>query len=847
MAFFNFQFSFGNKDKSDNKPVEQPAIETTKQESFSEDIYAKILSDVFKEFDSKLGKGESDGSMQAPVSGGRQSVFQPEGLGLLTNIKAPVPSNFPFETLNALFNLSVYNRHISYAVDNIQTLGNTDYEISFGENVSSELDRKMRMHLRRKVENWYEFANGEASLDNDLLAQLATYGALSAEGTILKDLSGIKSIVMVTPEQIRFAYDRDKDIHIPLQKTNDINRLYNSSSNYPGYVELNTNTYCYVAMRRYKELAYGIPPFISAIEDLLTESDMIKNLKNVMRRMGMLGFLSVLVKAPKANNETPEAYKNKLKSYLADIMPDIENGFNRGISVGFQDTHDFKLEGQNLNASGADQLMKMVKTLIFSGVKQDPNMHGENYSTTETFGRVILTKMTQQVKNYQMALGNFKSRMFQLELILAGYSPEVVEVIYEPAMIGDKKREEETEKLKIENVIAKRNNNFIDQNTAANELGYDEPAGEAPTNPFEQNTEQPGSEPNDDIINEDEQSNVVRSISSLDIARLRNKLYAGIPEFNYFVPEECDPDNVPVSFFKERDINVRVKKYRKDIDLQYNNFLNDVEDGLKVSLRTLVDQPSYNSVARILSFHVLDSFDRNMTQKVPDIAKEHIEPMYSYFRQDTRPFDDAATGLKKTKVNLLDIPDAVFDLLDTRVITMLENMDAVWLGKFITDRDTEERIFNWLRQKFEQGDIELGPDSKTVDQFIDEFSDVLDLERFKIRRIIETTANRTRNYANVMYINQAGIQRYEIVELMDDRTCGWCRHMNGKTFSTGNTVSKIEQLTNSEFRNIGDISPFATTFNLEVFQEMDSNTLEANGISTPSYHPHCRGRIVAVL
>lgn len=499
---FKLEFSFGKKKKpkADEKaPVITSVIESSSdqisdakvvsEQDMTDDEYDKkfgpMIRKAFEDFSSGIKRSDQgamigndeavDTNSQKPVlSPGRSSVY--EGYrSFLPNSNGAVPTDFDFRMLKFLQQMAIWNQHISYAVDNLVTMGNTEYEVNFGPAIRDADARRMRMHLSQVMPNWYDFSSGENSLDNDLLGQLATAGCISAEGTIKQNLDGIRKVVIVNPYYVRFAYDQQRDDHIPLQQLGSITDS-RARGKYPGYIELNTNTYSYMAMRRFSELPYAIPPFLSAIESIMVENDMIKNLRNVMRRMGMLGFMSVLLTAPKAvGNMTPEGYYNYLMNYLEKVKPEIESGFDRGVAIGFKGTHEFEMQGQNLNAVGAEHLMKIVKSLIFSGLKQDPNMHGENYSVTETFGRVILTKMTQQVVNYQLSLGAFKSKLIMLELLMNGFRPDMVECVYKKPAVGDQVKDQEARKGEIENADALYRQGIISHSTKSKMLGYDVP------------------------------------------------------------------------------------------------------------------------------------------------------------------------------------------------------------------------------------------------------------------------------------------------------------------------------------------------------------------------------------
>lgn len=488
---FHLSISFGSNKKespvtapvvdSPVSPVAESSVDAPQQvkvitdRSFDEDDFLKkigpIIREEFLKFDRSLG---SDSALPV-VGAGRVSQY--EGFrNFLPGINQPVPTNFDFKTLRILAHLAINNRHISQAVDNIRTMGNTDFKIKFDKSVGAAQASTMLEYLEETSENWYEFSDGDHALDNDLFTQLAVYGAISAESVITPDLRRIGSVVRVDPYFIRFAYDPQTAKHIPLQQL--IGFLgTEEKGKFPGYIELNPNTYSYMAMVRMGEMPYAMPPFAAALEDIATQNDMIGNFKNMMRRIGMLGFLSVLVNAPKqVDGETPIQYSGRCANYLETLRPAIEQGFSRGIAIGFKDTHQFEIGGSELNSVNAENLMKMVNCLIFSGVKQDPNMNGYNYSTTETFGRVIMEKMTGQVMNYQNSVAAYRAKLYKLALLLAGFKVKKVTVEYDVPSTKDKAAAAKAKAAEIDNARALYDDGIIDQPTRAQMLGYDKPA-----------------------------------------------------------------------------------------------------------------------------------------------------------------------------------------------------------------------------------------------------------------------------------------------------------------------------------------------------------------------------------
>lgn len=792
-----------------------------------------------------------------PITTGRSSVpnhvntFAPKGR------LAEIPPDFAIEFLATLENLAAFNSDISYALDNIVQLANTPHEVFFSDQVNDEEAKKMRLFLKENEGGWYQFSGGIHSLKADLLTQVIINGALSAEiipgsksGNGLPD--HVKQVVRIAPKYIRFVYDPEKDIFLPYQQPRNgvgLNgNFIGANSNFFGLIELNTRQYHYIAWRRFFESPYAVPPFITAIEDLIIKKDMKVNLKNVMKKLGMLGFLTALVNPPARNTgEKDEAYFNRLNDNLIkNVAPQMEKSLGKGFVAGYLKQVEFKLEGNNMNVQGAAQLMQLVDQMIFAGVKQDPNMNGQNFSTTETFGRVILAKTISQAKDYQSIVDEFISHVYLMALRLEGFSPGYVEVKSEAPMVGDKFKEEQTNKLRIENVILKRNENIIDQQIAANELFYDEPAGEAPVTPV------PGDGNGNTSHEEDDPKDPSNEEQSEEIKVLETRLKKHVDEFLYEYPgcgeaaHNHDRLNTVMDFQNEA-VNQFSRGYFNQIKRLYDKTAKTAASVIAFKLRGLSELVSLEAVQETVYVFMLLTFANEYLPFLAPISEDNIILMYNQFRRDKEPFGVPSSGLSNAQSFAVDIPDAVISLDDFRTMEYLAQSDPLYLGKFITDEDTKRRVFRAIEREYIQNGLPIGNNPKLVNRFKNMFEELMELEAYKIRRIIDTTVVKARNFAAISYMDQAFIETYEVVEIIDNLTCPYCIHMNGNKFSVKSAVQKIQSEVSAGPAMVKETNPFATEIKPDVFTKMSNEELASAGFLMPTFHPHCRGRTIAVF
>lgn len=787
-----------------------------------------------------------------PVSGGRSS--QPDAISTFApqNKLTEIPVDFSVEWLSTLENLAAYHSDISYALDNIVQLASTPHDIYFSDKIKPKQAIEMKKYLAEKENNWYECSSGVSSLKSDLLTQIVINGALSAEAYPDKNLKGIEQIVRIAPKNIRFVYDKTIDRYLPYQISNT---LLSQKEN--GMIKLNVNTYKYIALRRYFQTPYATPPFISAIDALCTQKDMLLNFKNIMKKLGMLGFLSAEVTPPTQRaGETQEAYWQRCIDYLNNsVYPQLQKNLGKGFVAGFKDKHKFELQGNNMNVQGAEGLFNIVQSRIFAGVKQDPNMLGVNHSTTETFGRVVLAKLLSQVTDYQDVVDSFMAHVYLLELRLAGFNPGYVKVVSKKPMIGDQLKEEQTEEIKINNIKAKRDMGIISQEIAANELGYDEPyiesdvVSQSPVNSQNPNDTNAGGGTTPDA----NQTDPSQSSSNLKIKQLEYKYKKHIVEYNYCNEHKCKIQINKTNFeqfdkFKGTDLEKYIKQYFSEMLTKYKEASKSISKTLGDKLLNYSKDTPLETIQREAYLHILIKWESEFITPMKDVIENNITVVWEHFRKDKSIFNSKTpTGYSKSKFNSNDIADGVLDLDDFRAIQYMEQSDSMYLGKFITDKDTKKAIYKYLEDEYINGYLPIGNNKEALDKFKKTFEETVNLEAWKIRRIIDTSLNKIRNYAHVYYMSQSAVDKYEVLEMNDNLTCDYCAEMDGKVFEVKLTKQKIQKEVNAGAENISKLSPFITTQKIDDIKGKSASELQALGFNSPPYHPHCRGTIIAAF
>jgi len=391
----------------------------------------------------------------------------------LANDLKVVKPQFLFESIPVIRKLSMVNPDVSQALDNIVSLGNTGHNIKFDDEVPDKQANLMKRHLDRKKLDWSEGTAGMDGLVNKMIAQAMIGGAISNEWIPEMDLSGIRKVALVNPEEIRFAYDKTLQRYIPLQMPPHIVLSDNPMMD---FIKLNENTYKYYAINGDQELPYGIPPYLAALDSVKTQRVMNDNIKYIIELMGVIGFLEVLISRPDMQyDENDKEYKKELEQLLDDAKLQVQKGFRDGVVVGINEDHEFKFHSVTKDVRGATELFQQNELQLMSAMKQDASLMGRSYGTSETQITVVFTKLLSQLKNIQGLVIRNLEFGYALELRLAGFDFNNITVTFNRSTILDELKFQQAEEIKIRNMNALYLDGIISQELYATRMGFDAP------------------------------------------------------------------------------------------------------------------------------------------------------------------------------------------------------------------------------------------------------------------------------------------------------------------------------------------------------------------------------------
>lgn len=428
------------------------------------------------------------------VGGGRKgTVTEPITIGFYNGSnRAMLARPMSEKDYDKLYDLSIDDHDISYAESNVVELSSGKYELIYNGASDSDI-KKMEEERKKLVKKIYN--GGDVALMNDLFRQLALFGAISAEAQPNGQLTGVEKVVLLSNKYVWIAYDNTTGEYEYYQQiVSPYWYNYSQPNTGGGYTKLNNTTYSYIPYKKWKEhIPYGVPPFFSALRATCIEDKMLDNFDAITKRLGLLGFISLVLPAPNRETdsngvlESYEAYRERVQNYLEDADEEMKHGLANGYSIAASQyingqwvKPEYNLTSTASNPQGAADLAELVIQMKSAGLKQDPSMLGKNFSTTESQINVILDKFTTQLMNYQTFVEQFMSKVFTLHFRLMGFVFDSIEVAIEPPTLKDENKVYEALNKKREHYRSLWVDGVITKEQYAKYMGIEVPANSDP-------------------------------------------------------------------------------------------------------------------------------------------------------------------------------------------------------------------------------------------------------------------------------------------------------------------------------------------------------------------------------
>lgn len=356
------------------------------------------------------------------------SVYLPKTQDIRSRLINP---RFPREALSQI-EKAVFNNPILSQVHNLTiNLANTGHTVEVVPQNQEALAEIKSFASQQNVD----------ALCSALFSQIILYGAISCEIVVSEKLDGVEKIVRVHPQYVYFEYDEETDQWKPYQVVG------------PELVELNPRTYLYLPVLTVDSSPYAIPPMLASLQLLDATDQFVQELKNLAKKMGLLGFLDIkFPPLPKAPSETETEYRERSLKFLEQMAKHVQENIQKGVLLHFEGT-DVEFKEISASLGGIKELLSTIEKWTIESAKGQPALLGFSEGYTETWATVSLYVFISQLKNYQRLMERALEYIYRLHLALKGYDVEDVNVSFAEPPNFKAKEEEEARKTRAEWVI----------------------------------------------------------------------------------------------------------------------------------------------------------------------------------------------------------------------------------------------------------------------------------------------------------------------------------------------------------------------------------------------------------
>lgn len=701
-------------------------------------------------------------------------------IGMQSSRDLPFTNALPpfVEFLDVLEYLVTTTPDYSQVVKRTVNLGNTGYNVDF-EGLGKAQIEKARNEIDSFSSRIGKYNAGMDNFINILFRQILIKGAISLEVVPSEKMDRVERVVIVPMKTVRFKYENFE--WLPYQ-----------TGVMEGEVLLNTNQYVYAPLIQGENSPYAIPPFLSALETTLIQKDSIKNVRSIITKFGLLGFLFAQKKMPLNDGLSDSEYEDKLIKELEKLAESFRQNFSSGAAVAYDDV-TVNHNSISTDTRGAIDLFELIEQQIASGLDIDPALLGRTYSTTETYAGVVYHAFISSLNNIRKLIKRTLEKIYFMHLVMQGFPVKRVKVTFNPNKSLKPKEDLEAEQIRIANVLAKMNSGIIDLDTAARELGYEKATG----------TPQP--------------------IKQTGLSGKKYKsLSTGIQKF-----DEILKDDETLHKIKDKLLEKLTTEYKASqqalidkVEALKNDANAKNTDPLSVKLPSLSPNDIVDAFTKVYE----ESFQTQIPQNIQDDYKKAIDEAWKLGQFQGVLESSQAEAL--TKIATYDMGKTFSDAKD---IFKQAVSDVITSG----DRTT---TFQELKDKI----------LKTTD-----FEGSDDGEYAKKTKILDWMlghyVNRSRNFSRVLAIYSVDQNAsLEYVAIIDQKTSKICKNMNGRII-TVDTAKKFvdEYISTTDAESVREKFDYSKNKIAEDNALSTDKLVEQMGVKLPPLHlGGCRTTVV---
>lgn len=399
-----------------------------------------------------------------------------------------IETPFLREAIPVLRKLTWANPDVSQAHNNIVLLTASKINIEFGPGTPPEKAQQYKKMIEDDSKKWLDGGVGLQSIAHKAISQAYVGGAVSAEIIVKPDLlgerAGIDYIAFVNPEEIWFAYNKKTGRYTPYQQPHQNNDIKFARIT-DDFIKLNPDTYYYCAINGDTDHPNGIPPYLPSPDPIDRQASMLDNIDFVMEQLGLLGFLDATLEKPmQLDGESDDAFLSRCDTFLREAKERLITGFKEGITVGFEEEHNFDFHSTTKNVNGVDGIFNLNEQQIGSAIKQDMSLLGRDFGASESQITVVFNKLISEITHVQEAVANLLHKTIVYHLALRGARYDYVKVEFNEPTIHDEYKKWQGIEVKARVLRQLRMDGIIDQNTYAQRMVQMSPYMDGPDTKF---------------------------------------------------------------------------------------------------------------------------------------------------------------------------------------------------------------------------------------------------------------------------------------------------------------------------------------------------------------------------
>lgn len=697
-----------------------------------------------------------------------------------------IAAKFPFEFYTVIDNLSLIDPYVSKFVYSTIALGNSGHTLEIDTTNEAQAD-KIIMLANDLAARCYPHAGGMDGLVNGLLSQVARAGGLCVEWVPDNAFTRVERAFIIPMKTIKFRYDAKGNMVL----CQDQGVITNNAD--AGLVPLNAVQTTFHGATSRDGNPYPIPPALAALESCSVHRTISDKIKQWMDKVSALGILLAEVEPPPRDpGETQLQYDNKARSYLTDIATSITDNMSSGIGVAYNNTK-FTFQNTQASAQGAKDILQIILQGLFSGLSRHPIFFGWNFSTTESYAKVVYEEMMQGIICYQQGVKRAIEHGHRLNLALNGFGDVGVSVHFNAGGSLDEFRDAEAEYMTTQSVLAQIESGVISIEEARTLLGH-----------------------------EDIKAGAGEFVASFDN---KSRRYSKVIK-------------------NKRPVWNGVVFHNQSDDATYETVINNQ-----------LDESSDHGVESFISWVMMqgelteDDFIRNGSDKlieyierdidvsfVIDNARKYLTDHWQTSKRDRKLF---GSGLDKTSGNLSDAEKLA-------IAYLVADVESFQVGSFISKSTLRtkqiEQFLSAYYRRHQSGDYgllraELGNFFRGMS---DSASELIAKQAF----------SRAKTWASMYSLQEEGITEFVIDGPRDDRKCEYCWGMLDRVFSVEKEIKHIENIVDSQDPDIAKVGKdiharYPGKDGLNKLLATPNIDIQYTGLASPPYHPRCRDYVVA--